>query len=208
MNTKNQAEIIIDMFSDIACPWCYIGEKILKTSLQQFLQDNPKFKAIINFHPLIIDPATQKNGEEYLAYNKRRWGGDGWTGELKAKGNTIGCLYKNWKIWPNTLLCHCLIAEGSKIGKQVEIVDDIFELVYEQGENVSDKETLNKIAEKYSITNWDSKEIESEVLKDDAMSKSNYNIKTVPHFRFNNGAVVDNSSDVQTFVKTLETYKH
>jgi hypothetical protein len=33
----------------------------------------------------MIDPATADGGEEYDAYNRRRWGSDGWTRSLRAK---------------------------------------------------------------------------------------------------------------------------
>ena len=38
----------------------------------------------------MIDPGTQENGEDYLAYNRRRWGSDGWTHSLRAKGRRVG----------------------------------------------------------------------------------------------------------------------
>lgn len=31
----------------------------------------------------MIDPRTDAAGEEYLAYNQRRWGSDSWTGSLR-----------------------------------------------------------------------------------------------------------------------------
>lgn len=33
----------------------------------------------------MIDTATKASGEEYLAYNKRRWGSDSWTHHLRAQ---------------------------------------------------------------------------------------------------------------------------
>ena len=42
-------------------------------------------------------------GEEYLAYNRRRWGGDGWTHDLRRSGAPDGAAFSNWQWWPNTL---------------------------------------------------------------------------------------------------------
>lgn len=42
-------------------------------------------------------------GEEYLAYNQRRWGGDGWTQSLRRSGKPDGTAFSDWKWWPNTL---------------------------------------------------------------------------------------------------------
>lgn len=48
-------------------------------------------------HPFIIDLGTQPGGEEYYAYNVRRWGGDGWTQDLRRSGKPDGATFSNWK---------------------------------------------------------------------------------------------------------------
>ncbi len=55
----------------------------------------------INWKPFFIDPSTKAGGEDYMAYCKRRWGGDGWTGSLPGKRE--GRKFSNWRIWPNVL---------------------------------------------------------------------------------------------------------
>ena len=37
----------------------------------------------------MIDPNTKKTGEDYLEYNKRRWGSDSWTNDLKERGKNM-----------------------------------------------------------------------------------------------------------------------
>lgn len=90
-------QIKIDIFSDIACPWCYVGEKKFDLARTEFLNQNPSINLIINWHPYMIDPQTKEKGEDYLAYNIRRWGGDGWTYSLKKAGKKVGCEFKDWK---------------------------------------------------------------------------------------------------------------
>ena len=41
-------------------------------------------------------------GEEYLAYNQRRWGSDGWTHSLRRSGKPDGATFSDWQWWPNT----------------------------------------------------------------------------------------------------------
>ena len=38
----------------------------------------------------MIDPGTASDGEEFEAYNKRRWGSSGWTHSLKNSGRRVG----------------------------------------------------------------------------------------------------------------------
>lgn len=80
-------------------------------------------------HPFIIDPATNPAGEEYLAYNVRRWGGDGWTHELRASGARDGASFGNWVTWPSTLLAHQLVRHAAVqggVGKAAEVKHRLF----------------------------------------------------------------------------------
>mmetsp|Transcript_6182 Transcript_6182/g.18281 ORF Transcript_6182/g.18281 Transcript_6182/m.18281 type:complete len:164 (+) Transcript_6182:1656-2147(+) len=92
----------------------------------------------------MIDPGTQEDGEDYMAYNRRRWGGDGWTHSLRAKGRQVGAPFEDWRIWPNTMKAHQLMRFAPE--KAPELKHRIFEGIYERGENVSDLETLCRIA--------------------------------------------------------------
>ena len=49
-------EIKIDIWSDIACPWCYVGEKIFNQALIKFKEKYPKIKVNPIFHAYMIDP--------------------------------------------------------------------------------------------------------------------------------------------------------
>jgi predicted DsbA family dithiol-disulfide isomerase len=82
----------------------------------------------------MIDPSTKSSGEDYLAYNERRWGSDSWTLQLKQIGQQIGCNFKNWKFWANTLKAHMLLQESKKIGKEEEVIFDLYRLSYEEGQ--------------------------------------------------------------------------
>ena len=39
----------------------------------------------VEWHPYMIDINTSTEGEEYMAYNERRWGGDGWVYDMKRQ---------------------------------------------------------------------------------------------------------------------------
>ena len=177
-----QKVITVDIWSDIACPWCYVGETNYKIARESFLKANPNVKIQTNFHAYMIDPDTKENGEEYLAYNRRRWGGDGWTYSLREAGKKIGCTFSNWKTWPNTFKGHTLISAGTKIGKGEEVLDELFKKTYEEGENISLKENLDKVAQKFGITEWDTEENKKSVIRDDQTGKRTYDIEGVPYF--------------------------
>ena len=178
-------------------------EKKFSKNLIEFNKKYPEIKVIPIFHAYIIDPGTKSEGEEYLAYNKRRWGSDNWTKQLRFIGQKYGANFKNWKIWPNTLLCHKLIAEANKKGKGNEVLEEIFKYCYEMGENVSLENTLNKIGNKFGIKDWNNEENMKLVLKDEKIGKNKYGIDGVPYFIFPNDEVIEGASKPESFINAL-----
>lgn len=201
--SKSKKSIEVNIWSDIACPWCYVGEKIFKKAMIKFNKNYPEISVIPIFHAYMIDPGTKIEGEEYLSYNKRRWGNDNWTHQLKSMGKKYGANFSNWKIWPNTLLSHKLMAEANKKGKGNEVLDEIFKYCYEMGKNVSIESTLDEIGNKFGIKNWNNDENLKLVLKDEKIGKNQYGIGGVPFFIFPNDEVIEGAAEDKTFLNAL-----
>ena len=76
-NSKNPTSrnIVIDVVSDFACPWCYVGFMRLQNAMDKFKEiEENNFNIEVRWHPYQIDPRTKPNGEPYMDYNRRRWG--------------------------------------------------------------------------------------------------------------------------------------
>ena len=76
-NSKNPTSrnIVIDVVSDFACPWCYVGFMRLQNAMDKFKEiEENNFNIEVRWHPYQIDPRTKPNGELYMDYNRRRWG--------------------------------------------------------------------------------------------------------------------------------------
>eukprot|EP00937_MAST-01D_sp_MAST-1D-sp2_P002462 g2462.t1 len=96
----------------------------------------------------MIDSRTDKRGERYMAYNERRWGGDGWTEALRAKGRECGAPFNNWVWWPHTLDAHRLMHYAStRFGDDAAdaLKGALFNACYEQGHNISEQACLAKV---------------------------------------------------------------
>ena len=199
----NKKSIEVNIWSDIACPWCYVGEKAFKKAIIEFNKKFPEFKISIIYHAYIIDPGTKSEGEEYLSYNKRRWGSDNWTHQLRIIGKKYGANFSDWKIWPNTLLSHKLMTEANKKGKGNEVLEELFKYCYEMGKNVSMENILDEIGNKFGIKNWNNDENLKLVLKDEKIGKKQYGIEGVPFFIFPNDEVIEGAADINKFLNAL-----
>merc|ERR1712156_1166680 len=71
--------IVIDVVSDFACPWCYVGFMRLQNAIDKLKkievnEEKNNFNVEVRWHSYQIDPRTKPNGESYMDYNRRRWG--------------------------------------------------------------------------------------------------------------------------------------
>ena len=192
--------IKIDVFSDISCPYCFVGEKHLIMAKEKFKKENPDVEVDIIFHTYLIGSGVPETGEKYEDYIKRKFNGDdSWTKQFKDKGKKVGCNYGNWKWWPHSVKGHALIKEAAKVNKASEVYMALFESTYEKGENISDENVLNKIAENFGIKNWNTKENIEEVYKDFELSKTKYKMNDVPYYIFNNVLKIYGSQTPEVF---------
>lgn len=175
--------IHITVVSDVSCPWCYVGKVRLDNALKQFA----KMPVTYEYHPFIIDMGTKRDGEEYMAYNVRRWGGDGWTYSMRSTSKPDGCNFANWKYWPFSLHCHRLMVYANTVKKGNELMGIFYQMNYEEGKNLSVKEGLMEAATRCGL-NLDEAErvIDSDmycdVVKKEIRNWHQMNVSGVPFF--------------------------
>lgn len=118
-----------------------------------------------------------------------RWGSDGWTRSLRKAGLQDGLEFKNWKTWPNSLHGHRLIhLAGTQKGPegQAKAKDLLFRMIYEDGKNISDVDTLIEAAKELGLEGGEdylksSCDVDL-VLSEDSRAKSHMKISGVPYF--------------------------
>lgn len=167
--------------------------------------NNNKAVVEIEWKPYQIDPGTDPNGEEFEAYNRRRWGSSGWTLDLKRQGarDGGGAMFKDWQWWPNTSKAHQFIqygkeqngddnaASGSGSNFDTDHANAVlFDALYEHGENLSSTETLLQIAAR-EYPAWDAGDLRNyldgnkglQLVKQEIQDgRRRYGISGVPFF--------------------------
>lgn len=136
----------------------------------------------------MIDRNTAPLGEEYLEYNRRRWGGDGWTADLRRAGRPDGALFADWRWWPNTLLAHRLASLAHTHGKGHQAAELLFQLTYERGQNISSQQVLREAAAELGLPANEAEQALQgnawldQVLREDRRAKEELGISGVPYF--------------------------
>ena len=162
------SKIHVTIISDVSCPWCYVGRQRMMNAIKQLTDKEVTYE----YHPYIIDQKTKKDGEEYMAYNVRRWGGDGWTYSMRSSSKADGCNFANWKYWPFSLHCHRLMMYANTVGKGSELMGIYFQMNYEEGKNLSIKSGLMEACERCGLDLKECEKIvDSDMYKNEVMTE-------------------------------------
>ncbi|GAB4815832.1 hypothetical protein N2152v2_002878 [Parachlorella kessleri] len=140
----------ISIYSDLACPWCYVGKRRLDQALAKV---QGKVDAEVEWRAFLLDPNFAPTGEEIEAYARRRFGSNFATikQRLVDNGKPDGAAFANWRWRANTVKGHMLVALARKHGKSHEANELLFKASYEEGKNISDTPVLLDIASKLGL---------------------------------------------------------
>ncbi|OYX45472.1 MAG: polyketide biosynthesis protein [Rhodobacterales bacterium 32-67-9] len=140
--------IRLDIISDIACPWCYVG----KAYLDRALEAHPDHPFTVEWHPFQLNPEMPKAGMDRRDYMEAKFGGK--DGEVRAYAPLVehaaaaGVELNLDRIarQANTLDAHRLIHWAGLEGRQTPMVAALFRALWRDGRDVGDPEVLAEIA--------------------------------------------------------------
>jgi predicted DsbA family dithiol-disulfide isomerase len=141
---SDETELVIDVVSDVVCPWCYLGKK----RLERALASEHGAPIRVHWRPYQLDPSVPKEGLERRAYMIKKFGDTGRIEaaheRLTALGAEEGIAFAFDKISraPNTLDAHRLIRWAFVAGAQDKMVDRLFKLYFEEGRDIGDRDLL------------------------------------------------------------------
>jgi predicted DsbA family dithiol-disulfide isomerase len=138
------AQLIIDVVSDVVCPWCYVGKRRLERALAQ----RPDVKAGVRWVPFFLDASVPRGGIRRIDYISRKFGThDKMTPmhqRLVGIGAAIGIDFRFEKIerQPNTLDAHRMIGWAQEAGKAGPVVDRLFAMFFTEGADLGKHDVL------------------------------------------------------------------
>jgi len=138
----------IDVVSDVVCPWCYIGKRLLEKAIAL----KPEIPVEVRFRPYFLNPWVPREGmsrEDYLIAkfgSVERYNSN--SQRVVDAAGYAGLTYARDKIkrQPNTLDCHRLILWAGRDGKAAQMKQRLMELYFAEGGDLTDREVLIKAA--------------------------------------------------------------
>lgn len=207
----------IEIWSDFACPFCYIGKRRLEEALNEF---EHKDKVEVIYKSFIIDPnapkSTKLSGVEELAKSKGIpvEQARAMYNNVVKMAETVGLKYDLDKMQAtSTKDAHALLQWAKTLGKDHLIVEKLYDGYFITGKNLADIDTLIDIAAEVGLDSIKSKEVIELALYEDTVindikQADELGIRSVPTFVFDRKFGVSGAQKKENFLQALnDAYK-
>ncbi|NHC37315.1 DsbA family oxidoreductase [Scytonema millei VB511283] len=203
--------MLIDIFHDFACPWCWIGKKHLFDAIAQWHGEAVR----IRWHPFLLDNSIPPEGYEFRSFMQARKGIEAVAlqqmfDRTRQVGERAGVKldFNKISLAVNTTLAHQLVALTPDEDLKTTLVEAIYQAYFERNLNLGDRETLISIGDTVGVnTNKFRNFLGSHALVNSVIAESTFarlnGITSVPLFIFNNKVKVDGSHSIEVFKQAM-----
>lgn len=138
--------IRVDLWADIACPWCYLGVRRLDAALAESDED-----VVVRHRPFMLNPTLPPEGVPMAGYLESLMGSAEAVADaharLTALGQEVGIAYDFAAVGkaPNTRLAHHLLVSYDGDPRQHDVELALYSAYFEQGRDVTDADTLVEV---------------------------------------------------------------
>jgi predicted DsbA family dithiol-disulfide isomerase len=203
----------IEIWSDILCPFCYIGKRRFQAALDALPE---KVQFTVTWRSFELDPQAQRDYDlsihELLA---RKYGRTvEWAQEMNAnmeeQGRQLGLEFHMDRIVPtNSFDAHRLLHLGKSLGLQDAVSEKLFAAYFTEGRHIGKKETLLAIATEAGLDSaraqvmLDTDEF-SEAVRQDEDEAQLFGLTGVPAFVLNRKYLISGAQPTEIFTQALQ----
>ena len=195
-------EMNIDVYADIACPWCYIGH----ARLNRALAERDDVTTTVAWNPFQLQPDMPEEGREWRAFAEDKFGGWERAQEMfarvaeAAEVEGLPVDFDAMTTAPNTEDAHRLVlwaeAQGEEAGETrtgetpgEKMADRLYRAYFAEGVNVSNRDALADLAEQVGFDSGDARAVLEDGTYADDVEESQerarrFNIRGVPCYVF------------------------
>jgi predicted DsbA family dithiol-disulfide isomerase len=201
----------IDLYSDVVCPWCWIGKHRLELALQEAgLSEGVEWR----FHAYELGPRQQAPGTVAQHLGEKYQVGPGEVKQMLARveslGPELGLHFDFAKARTAASFdAHRLVKAAEKAGKGADLMERLHRAHFSDGQDISDPAVLESLALQAGLDGAEARRVLStdaytkEVDEDEARAAS-YEIRGVPFTVINGRLGVPGAQPVATFVQALK----
>jgi len=203
----------VDIWSDIRCPFCYIGKRKFEKALEQFPQRD---KVEVVWHSYELDPGMKTQTgvtiHDYLAQRKNisRESSQQLHRQVTETAREVGLTYNFDKaVIANSFDAHRLVQLAKLNGLGDVAEERLFRAYFTEGHDISDHLTLIILGDEIGLDGklvkqmLDSDALTEEVRFDEKQARE-AGVNSVPFFVINDRYAVSGAQEPAVFLQTLE----
>jgi predicted DsbA family dithiol-disulfide isomerase len=202
----------VDVFSDVICPWCYIGKRRLEKAIATL---DRQHKVHVRWLPFQLNPKMPNEGTNRREYRIKKFGSWARSQELDAKlvavgeGEGIHFAFERIERTPNTLDAHRLIWLADKEGVQDAVVEALFRAYFTEGRDISNHQTLIDVVAEASLERGRAEDVLSGNEGMNAITEANelarqIGVEGVPFFIVNGKLMLSGAQQPDAFLEAFE----
>ena len=212
-NTNNQKKMTVEVWSDVMCPFCYIGKKKLEAALAQFPnKDNIE----VIWKSFQLDPdVTSTDAKDYTTFLAQKKGLS--TEQVKGMFQNVTTMAAdvgltldfNKAVVANSFDAHRLTHLAAKYGKKASAKQALFAAHFTDGKDIANHDVLLAIAIAIGLDKAETEamlkgDLYAQEVKNEITEAAQLGINSVPFFVIDRKYGISGAQDSSTFLNALE----
>jgi predicted DsbA family dithiol-disulfide isomerase len=206
--------IRLEIWSDIVCPFCYIGKRHLEAALKQF-ERRDRVQVVWKSFELDRKADRDRKTTVYEMLSKK-YGlsleqAKDMTEQVAQRAAAVGLRFDFDRVVPaNSFDAHRLVHLAAKSGRQDEAEEHLFAAHFTGGQRIDDQKTLLEIGGRLGLDPehvqklLDGDEFASDIRREEEEAYA-LGVRGVPFFLFNRRTAVSGAQPVEQFIEALRT---
>ena len=205
--------LTIDIWSDLACPFCWIGKHRLQAALAEL---GPDFGPVqLNWRPFLLDPGAGTTPVPLQQAYAQRFGGEEKTAQMlanvqaQAQAAGLPMDFSRGQVKVSTLPAQRLLQQVAEQGGDVDAVAEaLFTAHFAHGRNLADRQVLAEAGAAAGLSaeqvdRWQDSEQGLVALMAQMGQGQQAGIRSVPTFVVNQRWAIAGAQPVEVFVQSL-----
>ncbi|SCL58165.1 DsbA family oxidoreductase [Micromonospora peucetia] len=198
----------IEIYADVACPWCYIGKRRLEQALESY-----DGEVTVHYRPFQLDPSPVSEPRPLVDALAAKFGGPDRVrqmfGQVTEVASAAGLtLDFDRAVTANTFDAHRLVSWAADRGRAAELVDALYRAHFTDGVDVGSRDALATLAAEVGLdaaearSFLDSDERVAE-LSDELAAARQIGVTSVPTFVLAGKYAVTGAQEPETLLAAL-----
>jgi predicted DsbA family dithiol-disulfide isomerase len=203
----------VEIWSDVVCPWCYVGKRNFEAALAGF---EHRDEVEVTWRSFELDPSapTEREGD-YVTHLAKKYGmgrgqAQNMIDSMKEKGAGVGLVLDFGRARPgNTVDAHRLLHLAREKGLQGALKERLLGATFSEGEPIGDRAALVRLAEEVGLAAdetsavLDSDAYATDVRADEEMAMD-LGISAVPFFVIDRTFGIPGAQPPDVILRALE----